>query len=236
MLSVLIPTLDEEDWIEHSIRSARASLRASGIDGEIIVCDGGSSDRTRRRAVQYGADEIVRTAKPGRARQWNAGAERASGDVLALLHADSVVGPAWAERIRDAIQEGVSGGWFQVEILPEQGTVASANGLAVMATGINVRTLVFRTATSDQSIFVRRDLFEELGGVPSRPVMEGYELASRLGEAGATAILGSEVRISGRRWERSGLVRTMLVGFAIRAAYEFGVDAGWLSDVWQKAT
>jgi rSAM/selenodomain-associated transferase 2 len=236
MLSVLIPTLDEEDWIEHSIRSARASLRASNVDGEIIVCDGGSSDRTCRRAEQYGADEIVCTAKPGRARQWNAGAAQASGEVLALLHADSVVGPAWAGRIRGAIQEGVSGGWFQIEILPENGTVTSANGLTVMAGGINIRTLVFRTATSDQSIFVRREVFDDLGGVPSRPVMEGYELASRLGETGTTAILGSEVRISGRRWERSGLVRTMLVGFAVRAAYEFGVDAGWLSDLWQKAT
>ncbi|MFB6350605.1 MAG: glycosyltransferase [Bradymonadaceae bacterium] len=166
--------------------------------------------------------------------QWNRAAREARGDILAFLHADALVDAGWASAIVSAIADGAVGGWFQVEIVPESTSAVDAMGLRLMAAGINARTRLWQTATSDQCLFVRRETFEAIGGVPRLPLMEGYELARRLRRAGPTAILDPHLRISGRRWERGGLVRTMCVMFLLRGAYIAGVDVDWLERIWNR--
>jgi len=234
MLSVLIPTLDEQDWIAHAVRSVRASLERAEIPGEILVCDGDSADATVESAIRAGADRVVRVDRPMRARQWNDGLREARGEILAFLHADAVVDGDWARAIVRAVDDGAVGGWFQVEIVPESRSALAAMGLRMMAAGMNARTRLFHTATSDQCLFVRRQTLEAIGGVPELPLMEGLELARRLREAGPTAMLGRHVRISGRRWERAGLVRTAALMVLLRGAYDVGVDVEWLRAVWDR--
>ena len=233
-LTILIPTLDEEEWVGHCIRSVRASLAACGICGEVIVCDGGSSDGTPAEARRAGANRVVRCARPGRAGQLNRGAEEASGAALAIVHADSLVCPEWPAEIADAYAAGDLGGWSQVEILPERPTAAGANALGWIAAGINARTRLFTTATGDQAIWVRRDVFDRIGGVPDVPIMEGHRLARRLRQAGSAHIGGPFVRISGRRWQRGGILRVMLVMYLIRAGSMAGLPPTLLRHAWDR--
>jgi glycosyltransferase involved in cell wall biosynthesis len=231
-LSILIPTLDEEEWIGHSVRTARASLAASGVTGEVIVCDAGSADKTVVRAREAGADRLVDCDRPDRARQLNRGARAARGAVLAMVHADNLLRPEWPTEIAEAYADGDVGGWSQVEILPERPTPAGARALGWIAAGINARTRAFKTATGDQAIWVRREVFDRIGGVPDVPIMEGHRLARRLRHAGPTQIGGPFVRISGRRWQRGGILRVMLVMYLIRAGSMAGLPPTLLRQAW----
>lgn len=255
-LTVLIPTRNEARWIEHCVRSVRASLEATETCGEVVVCDGGSEDGTRRAAGRAGACRVIEAAggrgvesdgRIGRPVQINAGAGEARGRTLAILHADTLVRPEWIDGIRAARRRGCVAGWSGVEILPEQGagalagpmTPVTAAGLEVMAWGINRRTRLFRTATGDQGIFVDRGVFEQIGGVPEVPIMDGNALAARLREVarqagGEVGILPPWLRISGRRWQRGGLVRTMLVMYGIRAGWMAGVAPETLRGIWER--
>jgi len=234
-LSVLIPTLDEAGWLEHCVRTVRASLQYGDVDGEVVVCDGGSTDRTVEIAERLGVDRLVRTS-PGRARQLNVGAERAAGRALVFLHADTLVPPEWAASVWGAIEEGADGGWCPIEIVPESTTSIAINGFPAVSVGINWRTRRFETATGDQSLFVRREVFEALGGLPELPIMEGAEMAARLREYGRVRLLEHRVRVSGRRWERTGLVRGTLAMYAIRAGYSCGIDPDRLLELWKWST
>lgn len=231
-LSILIPALDEQAWIAHAVRTARASLRSSGVDGEVIVCDGGSQDATVDEARRF-ADRVL-VCPPGRSAQFNAGAARARGDVLVMLHADALLTPRAVDAMVAAIDAGAAGGWFQIEILPDLQTGHSHLHLGWMAWGINLRTRLFRTATGDQCIFCRRDAFDAIGGMPDVALMEGNLCARSLRGHGSVEILGPELRISGRRWEKNGVLRTMLFMYGIRAAHRVGVSEDVLARAWRR--
>lgn len=226
--SFLVPAFQEEAWIADCIGALRASCSAAETECEVIVCDGGSPDRTRCIASSLGAKVVVSAS--GRARQINRGFEDATGDVIVMLHADSLLTPGVIRGMADFIQGGGVGGWSQIEVLPERGS--SPNLLRLMAWGINLRTRQFHTATADQAIFSTRRAFEEVGGVPELPLLEGMEFVRRIRALGDTTTLSEKVRISGRRWERKGVIRTMLKAYAIRLGYASGVEMNQLVDLW----
>ena len=232
-LSILIPTLDEQAWIGHSVRCARASLRAAGLSGEVIVSDAGSTDATVERARRAGAKILV-CERAARSAQINAAAAGATGDILVMLHADSLISPQGLFDMVASVDAGAVGGWFQIEILAEHGSFAGRHLLGWMARGINLRTRIFRTATADQCIFCRREVFERLGGLPDIALMEGNLFARTLRGQGDVAILGPELRISGRRWEQNGLLRTMLLMYGIRAAHRVGMSPERLAAIWTR--
>lgn len=234
-LSILVPTLDEEDWIEHAIRTVRASLDYGDVRGEIVVCDGGSADATVEIAERMGVEAVV-SAPEGRARQLNRGAARATGEGLVFLHADTLVPAEWAAAIWRELEAGADGGWCEIEIVPETASGVAANGLRAVAAGINWRTRLFETATADQSIFVRRSSFESLDGLPELPIMEGAEMAFRLREHGCTSVVDTAVRVSGRRWEHTGLVGGTLSMYAVRIGYMCGVAPDRLLEFWRWST
>jgi len=234
-LSILVPTLDEEARIEHSIRTVRASLAYGDVRGEIIVCDGGSCDETVAIAERVGVEAVV-SAPAGRARQLNRGAERAAGEGLVFLHADALVPADWAAAIWRELEAGADGGWCEIEVVPETASGVAANGLPAVAAGINWRTRVFETATAEQSMFVRRSSFESLDGLPELPIMEGAEMASRLREYGSTSVVETTVRVSGRRWEHTGLVGSTMAMYAVRIGYMCGVAPGRLREFWRWST
>ncbi len=207
-LSIVMPVLDEAAGITATLQ-ALAPLRARGH--ELIVVDGGSSDGTP--ALAAGAADRVLTSPPGRARQMNAGAAHARGDVLVFLHADTTL-PAHADTLlTQAVRSGARWGRFDVRI------TGDAAMLRVIATFMNLRSRLSGIATGDQAIFVERRLFEALGGFAEQPLMEDIELSRRLRAVAAPACLRAQVQTSGRRWQQRGVWRTVWLMWQLRWRY-----------------
>ncbi len=212
-LSVIVPMLNEESAIAATLRA----LRAGAPDAEIVVIDGGSSDRSAELARPL--CDILITAERGRAAQMNAGAARASSDVLAFVHADTLVPPTFARDIGMALADSrVVGGRFDVR-LDDPHPLCVLIGFL-----INARSRISRTATGDQAIFVRRSVFEQLGGFPPIPICEDLDLARRMKRAGRIACLTAKVVTSARRWRERGIIRTAITMWMIRALYLAGVS------------
>jgi len=211
-ISVVIPALNEEAALAATV----ASARAPGVR-EVIVVDGGSSDDTADVARRLGAR--VLNAPRGRAPQMNAGAVAATGTVLLFLHADTTLPAGFDAAVLTALRDPlVVGGRFDLSLMP------SSLLLALTATLINLRSRLSRIATGDQAIFVRRQVFEDLGGFPELPLMEDIAFSRALKRAGDVACLRQKVTTSSRRWRQKGVLRTILLMWSLRFLYFCGVS------------
>lgn len=206
-LSIVMPALEEAGVIGRTLESL-APLRARGH--EVIVADGGSTDATRAIAAPL-ADRVL-VAPRGRARQMNAGAAAATGDVLLFLHADTELPPGADGEILEKIGTH-SWGRFDVEI------DGASSLLAVVGFFMNQRSRLTGIATGDQAIFVRRAEFE---GFPEIALMEDVAFSRRMKRRSPPACLRARVRTSGRRWERRGVLRTVILMWRLRLAYFLG--------------
>ncbi len=222
-LSVIVPALEEAEGIESTL-DALVPLRGAGH--EVIVADGGSRDATVAIATPLANRVIV--APRGRASQMNAGAAAAAGDVLLFLHADSRLPADAAKAIDEAIRAGRRWGRFDVTI------EGRSRMLPFVATSMNFRSRLTGLATGDQGIFVERSLFAQAGGFPPIPLMEDLALSRTLKRrAGRPACLAQRIRTSGRRWDRDGAWRTILLMWRLRAAWAFGADPSRLAKAYR---
>jgi rSAM/selenodomain-associated transferase 2 len=211
-VSVIIPTLNEEKSIAQVLADAVA-LRPH----EVIVVDGGSKDRTREISEQLGA--VVMITGPGRARQMNCGARRATGDILLFLHADTHLPPAALHDIVAALKNPrYVGGRFDVDLDGNHWL------LKIIGAMINQRSRITKVGTGDQAIFVRREVFARMGGFPDIPLMEDIAFCRALKRLGGIACLRSKVRTSARRWETEGVWRTMIKMWTLKLLYFAGVS------------
>jgi rSAM/selenodomain-associated transferase 2 len=218
-LSIIMPVLDEGDRIAGAL-DALAELRGLGV--EVIVVDGGSQDATVQRA-RLRADHVL-VAPRGRASQMNAGAAKATCDVLLFLHADTAL-PREAERlVLDGLaRSGRDWGRFDV-------TIAGRHPmLRLVAFMMNLRSRITGIATGDQAIFVKREAFHAAGGFPDIPLMEDIALSKRLKRTSRALCLRERAVTSGRRWETHGVFRTILLMWRLRLAYFFGADPAILA-------
>jgi len=218
-LSIIMPTLDEAEHIQSRLEALQP-LRARGC--EVIVADGGSRDGTADLAHPH-VDRLISTAR-GRARQMNAGAALANGEILLFLHADTVA-PEGADGLipRGLATSGRHWGRFDVAI------AGSHPLLPVIAWFMNRRSRLTGIATGDQGIFVRRDAFRAVGGFPDIPLMEDLVLSSRLKVLGPPLCLAQRAVTSGRRWEQGGVIPTVLFMWRLRLAFFFGADPARLA-------
>ena len=212
-ISVVVPVLNEADNIGPALGS---------IDGaqhiEVIVADGGSEDGSREIAATCGAQVI--TSARGRARQMNAGAEAATGDILLFLHADTRLPLGFAHHVRQMLSEpGVVAGAFEL------GIDAPGRGLRAVERVANLRSRRLQLPYGDQALFLKAPLFRELGPFPDIPIMEDIELVRRLRRKGRVAIAPAAVASSARRWQKLGVCRTTFINWASVTAYVLGVDA-----------
>lgn len=214
MLSIIIPVLNEKDTIGSCLQRLQ-TIR--GIDAEIILVDGGSTDGTAGAAREL-ADKVI-DALPGRARQMNAGAREAKGSILLFLHADTVLPEGAVEEIGAALDRSKRiWGRFDVRI------GSPLRILSVVAFMMNLRSRWTGIATGDQAIFVQRSAFDEVGGYPAIALMEDIALTSTLKRITPPICLRSKVTTSGRRWEKDGPIRTILLMWRLRLAFYFGAD------------
>jgi rSAM/selenodomain-associated transferase 2 len=211
-ISVVVPVLNEENTIALVLR---ALLQLS--PHEIIVVDGGSGDRTAEICRSLSAK--ILSSQRGRARQMNLGARQATGEVLLFLHADTRLPQTAFADIATALGDPrCLGGRFDVEL------EGSHPMLKIVGALINYRSRATKVGTGDQAIFVRREVFERLGGYPDIPLMEDIALCRTLKRLGGVACLRSRVMTSARRWESEGVWRTILRMWTLKLLYLAGVS------------
>ena len=227
-ISVVMPTLNEERVLPVTLPRAAATL----VD-EVIVVDGGSHDRTTEIVTDCCTSYrslpriTLLTAPAGRARQMNAGAAVAQGEVLLFLHADTRLPGDARQAIEQALEDPMCvGGRFDVRFEQDSGLGR------LVARLMNLRSRWTGIATGDQAVFVRRRVFEELGGFSDIPIMEDVEFTSRLKRAGQVAALRSQVVTSYRRWSTRGAGRTIVLMWALRFLYWLGVSPQKLSHLY----
>jgi len=226
-LRVVIPVLNEARGIVPCL-AALQPLRARGA--QIVVVDGGSTDATW--ALARGLADAVLAAPQGRAAQMNAGARwRDTGGqdfqdddkaVLLFLHADTRLPPAADALTASALAAGRDWGRFDLH-LDSRGSAAAARALLwLVAWSMSLRSAWTGIATGDQAIFVRRTLFDAVGGYVDQALMEDIALSARLKRHGPPARIRVPVLSSARRWLSQGVARTIVRMWQLRLAYFFG--------------
>ena len=212
-LSLILPVLNEAATLATQLTGLQ-SLRERGA--ELVLVDGGSCDGTP--ALARPAIDRLLVSPRGRATQMNVGARASQGQVLLFLHADTTLPPGADDLIRQAIVDGAYWGRFDVCIDGRHPL------LRVVEWMMNWRSRLTGIATGDQAIFVRRELFDGVGAYPEIPLMEDIALSKRLKRIASPACLRERVVTSGRRWEKHGVLRTILLMWRLRASYFFGAD------------
>ncbi|MFK7831086.1 MAG: TIGR04283 family arsenosugar biosynthesis glycosyltransferase [Congregibacter sp.] len=217
MLSFVLPVLNEAA----GLKSLLLALRRDFAAAELIVVDGGSTDRSVAIALAHA--DVVLTSEPGRATQMNLGAAAAKGEWLLFLHADSQ--PDFDASALEA-ELRLGSDWAFCRISLQGGPMA----LPLISWFINRRSRWSGIATGDQLLMLRRNVFAELGGFPNQALMEDVEICKRLRRRVPAQRLSLTVHSSGRRWEQRGVILTVLQMWALRAAYWAGASPERLWD------
>ncbi len=214
MISVIIPALNEAE----NIRGCIECVKAEEGDCEIIVCDGGSSDATTQ-IVRDHDDVILIEAEKGRGAQMNRGAAAAEGEALLFLHADTKLERGWSQELLSALaDESVVGGAFTFKI----GNPAMRYRL--IESWVKLRCSFFCLPYGDQGIFVRRGIFDRVGGYRDIPLMEDVELIGRLKDEGRVVILEKSAVTHDRRWVSKGWIRVSVSNQMVMLMYKMGID------------
>ncbi len=208
-ISVVIPCLDEQELLPAALASVREEA------DELLVVDGGSRDASPALALAAGA--VLLHAPPGRGGQLRAGAERARGDWLLFLHADTRLEAGWADDLR-ALPPPVVGGAFRLAI------DAPGWGPRLLEQAVDLRTRLLGLPYGDQALFARRSAYDAAGGFGPLPLMEDVDFVRRLRRQGPPAWLRRRALTSARRLRRHGLAGATLRNWRVLACYLLGVS------------
>ena len=205
-ISIIIPVLNEAKILARTLSELQSGLR----NHELIIADGGSTDGSVHIAEKYG--KVVISAR-GRAKQLNAGASAASGDILIFLHADIWLESGALAAVETALSSGYVGGGFCQKI----------DGKNILYRAIeragNIRGKYLKVFYGDSGIFLKRADFEKIGGFPEIPILEEMEFSKNLRRLGKTTLVTPHIHISARRWETKGIVRTTVNNWLITVLY-----------------
>lgn len=218
-ISIIVPVLNEANELPHLLERLLPLMR-HGI--EIIIADGGSVDGSATLAECAGFK--ILHAPRGRARQMNAGAMLASGELLLFLHADTRL-PEGATTLIVQMLASKQFCWGRFDVCISGRPFM----LRVVSQMINVRSRITGIATGDQAMFVTRHAFDAAGGFPDQPLMEDIELSKQLLKISRPACIARCVTTSGRRWETNGVWRTIILMWRLRWDYWRGVPAQQLA-------
>lgn len=223
-ISIIVPVLNEAALIRRSL----AELRSHAPEAEILVVDGNSSDQTANYAAPL-SDRVLQMT-PGRARQMNAGAAVAQGDVLWFLHVDAAVpASATAEIERVLRDQHTVGGFFRIRI-PRSDFIYRFTDCVAHYAG-----LLFGIRYGDHGFFCRRESFEKVGGFPDVALMEDVDFFRKLRRAGRVKVLSDRIMIDPRRYERIGPTRLTAVFALMSLLYLLRAPRRWLGWIYERA-
>jgi rSAM/selenodomain-associated transferase 2 len=212
MISVIVPARNEEQLLGRCLQSVLDQDAAT----EIIVVDGGSSDRTVAIAQGYPV-QVITGSPPGLPRQLNAGAAAAVGDLFLFLHADTELVPGCMEKLQ-RMPDTVVGGAFTMQV------TGNRRFYKILSLGGDVYCRLTRTYFGDRGMFVRRETFSRLGGFREMPIMTDVEFSRRMKRLGRTVLLPGPIRSSSRKFTDESPWRTLYLIFYALTAYRLGVD------------
>jgi rSAM/selenodomain-associated transferase 2 len=211
-ISVIIPALNEAEALPRALHSTHRP----GV--ERIVVDGGSSDETLRVAQACGAERVLATP-PGRARQMDEGFRASRAPAVLFLHADSRLEPGWDASLERALEDpGTAGGAFRLAF-DAPGTLLRAVEL-----GARIRCRTFGHPYGDQALFARRTVLDAAGGIPPTPIFEDLDLVRAIRARGRLALLPERAFTSARRYQKNGVLATLLRNQVALAAFALGLD------------
>lgn len=215
MISIIIPVLNEAQSIAATLNCMQ-SMRIRGH--QVILIDGGSHDDTIALAEPL-VDRVLRSPT-SRAVQMNAGAAAANGDLLWFIHADTHMTPDTDVLLTKALYDSEKKwGRFDIRLSGIE------PALRIIERMMNLRSRLSGIATGDQGIFIRRETFERIAGFADIPLMEDIEICKRMKRtAGRPLCLSRKLTTSSRRWEKQGILRTMVLMWRLRLAYWLGVN------------
>lgn len=220
MISVIIPILNEENILEKTLSRLQPELK----NHELIIVDGGSTDGSIRIAEKYG--KVIKSEQ-GRAKQLNAGAAAATGEILIFLHADVWLEQGACEALESALLSGYVGGGFLQKI----------DGRSILYRIIektaDMRGKYLKVFYGDSGIYVKRTDFERIGGFPEVPIMEEIGFSKALRKLGKTKMVKPRIHISARRWEANGIVRTTTINWLITFLYFLGFSLERLAKLYR---
>ena len=216
-ISIVIPTYNEASVLKNTLRNVRQHC-----PHEIIVVDGGSLDQTVSIAKAEGIG-VIHSPK-GKFIQMNSGAEKATGDVLWFLHADSMVKIEGYQSMQNIMKRnGYVGGAFALRIDSRKKSFSFISRVA------NWRSKALGFAYGDQGIFVRSDLFRKMGGFSALPICEDLDFFRRMRKEGVVTILDEEAEVSPRRWLAEGMIYVTLRNILIAGLFLIGFSPRLLS-------
>lgn len=225
MVSVIIPTLDEAASLPRTL----AAVRSQSIAHELLVVDAGSRDATLELATTAGARALHCPARQ-RAAQMNLGAAHARGAVLLFLHADTLLAGGALDRLTEALQnEAIVGGAFARRF------DSGSRWLRLTCWLAERRGRWLGWHLGDQAMFVRRAIFEALGGFQAMPLFEDLDFSRRLARRGRVVTLQPPVISSARRFAARGPLRTTLRDLWLTSRYLAGADPERLASRLAKA-
>ncbi len=219
-ISVIIPALNEASTISRTLDR----VVIPGV--EVIVVDGGSSDKTIDVVAQFEAT-VLQTPK-GRGLQMNYGAKSAKAEVLLFLHADTLLPSGWAELVHDTLAvSGNMAGAFKF------GLGAGPWSYRVIESLTNFRSVFMEAPYGDQGLFLKKETFERLGGFKEWPIMEDFELTGRLRRLGKIVTVDRPAITSSRRWSSVGVLKTTLINQLVILGYHTGVPLHLLERIYR---
>lgn len=221
-IAIIVPVVNEAENMPALIEQL---LQFNQPENEVVIVDGGSTDGTQYIVADLNLETV--SAPKGRASQMNAGVMHSDADILVFLHADTEMPPNGLDLIRKAIADGADWGRFNVTIS------GSHPMLKIIALLINWRSRLTGIATGDQVIFIHRDLFNAVAGFPEQPLMEDIEISKRLKKISRPACLSEKVVTSGRRWQKHGIWKTIVLMWWLRFSYWRGVSASTLAEYYR---
>ena len=211
-ISIIIPALNEEKTIAKTIDSVK-----DGFNVEVIVVDGGSSDKTVYEAKSAGA-QIIKS-QPPRSSQMNKGAEEAKGEILLFLHADTILPSGYELTVRGTLDyPEICAGAFRFKLDEESPSLSRIEKLA------NFRSEILKMPYGDQGIFLKKSLFDEVGGFPEMPIMEDFEFVRRVRKYGDIFTAPFPAITSARRWKERGVLKTTLINQLMIVGYYLGIS------------
>jgi rSAM/selenodomain-associated transferase 2 len=223
MISIIIPILNEEKNISIALENIER------LDGEkeVIVVDGGSIDNTVDIAKKKGV--MLLSSQKGRGCQMNKGAEAANGDMLLFLHADTKLPDNAILEINKVMKAPESiGGRFDVGFDDDRFV------FKLIAFLMNWRSRLTGIFTGDQAVFIRKNIFKDIGGYLEIPLMEDIALSKKMKKRGKTACINDCIITSARKWKEEGIIKTILLMWFLRLLYFFKISPIFLSRIYYR--